>query len=126
MSLTRAEVVAYLERLSTTELAALIDELQQRVGLRPLAVAPPPPVVFMGAPIGLDDEKTDFKVVLHSYGPDKKAVILALRELVSIGLKDAKDLIEKAPVVLREDASRDEAQAWAERLRRAGAHVDVR
>ena len=50
MSLTRADVLAYLDRLSTTELAALIDDLQRRLGMRPLAVAPPPTFVTMGAP----------------------------------------------------------------------------
>ena len=124
MSLTRAQVVAYLERLSTTELAALIDALQQRLGPLPLAAAPPPsPVVVMGVPW---TEPVEFTVVLAGIGPDKRAVILAYRELVPIGLKDAKDLIEKAPVVLREAVSREEAQAIAERLRRAGAHVEIR
>ena len=126
MSLTRAEVLAYLDRLSTTELAALIDDLQ-RLGIRPLAAAPPPPIVTMGAPLyDTNDEQTEFKIVLESYGPDKRAVILAYRELVTVGLKDAKDLIEKAPVVLREAVPRSEAQEFAARLRRAGAHVEIR
>ncbi len=121
MSLTRAEVIAYLDRLSTTELAALIDELQQRLGLRPLAVAPQP-VLVMGAPI----YETEFKVVLLGPGPDKRAVIQAYRELVTIGVMEARDRIDRAPVTLREDLPRDEAEAFAERLRRAGAHVEIR
>ncbi len=128
MSLTRADVLAYLDRLSTTELAALIDDLQRRLGMRPLAVAPPPTFVTMGAPhLGdLDSESTEFKIVLESYGPDKRAVILAYRELVTVGIKEAKDLIERAPVVLREAVPRREAQEFAARLRRAGAHVEIR
>lgn len=126
MSLTRADVVAYLDRLSTTELAALIDELQRRIGLAPLVVAPPPVRVVMGAPMTMPDEKTEYDVHLRGHGRDKIAVIKALRELWTIGIQEAKTLVESAPVVLRQGLSRDEAQALAERLRRAGAEVDLR
>lgn len=125
MPLTRADVVAYLDRLSTSELAALIDELQARLGMRP----PPPPPVRIVMGMSLDPvpaEQTEFTVFLRSFGADKIAVIKALREVLPLGIKAAKDLVESAPVALREDLPRDEARALAERLRRAGADVDVR
>lgn len=126
MSLTRDQVVAYLERLSTTELAALIDALQQRLGVRPQPPPPPPPV-FMGAPPPGPHEQTEFTVVLTSFGADKLAVIKAVRELLpALGLMEAKKLVESAPTSVREYVHPDEARQLAERLRQAGAQVEIR
>lgn len=124
MSLTRAEVVAYLDRLTTVELAELIDALQARLQVRPLA-PPPPPRRVMGMSLDLRDEQTEFAVILRGHADHKIAVIKAIRELWPIGLKEARDLVEAAPVRLREALPRAEAEAIAARLRALGAEVEV-
>lgn len=123
MSLTRAEVVAYLDRLTTSELAELIDALQERLRLRPLP--PPPPRIVMGMSLDPVDEQTEFAVILRGHADHKIAVIKAIRELWPIGIKEARDLVEAAPVRLREALPRAEAEAIAARLRAVGAEVEV-
>jgi large subunit ribosomal protein L7/L12 len=126
MSITRDEVIAWLERLTVVELDDLILELQQRLHLQPITPRQPFATMgaapTMGAPI--EDE---FFVKLVDFGVNKVAVIKALREQSpTLGLMEAKKLVESAPVMLRESLYRHEAEALAEPLRRAGATVTVR
>lgn len=126
MSLTRAEVVAYLDRLTTSELAELIEALQARLQVRPLApLAAPAPRIVMGMSLDPRDEQTEFAVILRGHADHKIAVIKAIRELWPIGIKEARDLVEAAPVRLREALPRAEAEAIAARLRALGAEVEV-
>ncbi len=128
MTVTREAVVAFLDGLSTLELAELIAALQERLGVRLEEAAVR--VVMGAAPVqvvmGAEPESTEFDVVLEDFGGDKVAVIRALRELSPIGLREAKALVESAPVKVREFLPREEAKAIAERLRAAGARVSVR
>lgn len=109
----------------TTELDDLITELQQRLGLPPPQVHP---FVTMGVSrtMGVPLEQTEWSVELVDQGADKIAVIKAVRELLGLGLLETKRLVESAPVLLREWVSRDEAEAFAARLRAAGATVRIR
>lgn len=122
MSLTRADVIAWLERLTVAELDELILELQQRLHLQPPR---PQQFVTMGAPptMGVPYEQTEWSVELVDHGVNKVAVIKAVRELAPIGLMEAKKLVESAPVRIREYLSKHEAEAVADLLRRAGATV---
>jgi large subunit ribosomal protein L7/L12 len=125
MTLTRDDVIAYLERLTVGELDELILELQQRLHLQPI---PQKQWVTMGAPpptMGMPHD--DYYVELVDFGANKVAVLKALREQSpTLGLMEAKKLVESAPVKLREYVSKYEAEALAEPLRRAGATVKVR
>jgi large subunit ribosomal protein L7/L12 len=122
VSLTRDEVIRYLDGLSGAELGQLIDDVQRRLGL-PVFAAPEPRRIIAGA-IPLIDE---YSVALLGHGGDKLLVIKAVRELegLRIGLAEAKALVESAPVVLREGLSHEEAQDIARKLARAGAEVRV-
>lgn len=124
MSLTREQVIAYIEGLTAEELCELTSELMQRLG-RP-ATEPAPLSFTMGAlpAIPWDDEVVS--VVLRSFGGERIAVIKAVRELWGLGLDETRRLVESAPIVLREGLSRMEAQAAAERLTSAGAEVELR
>lgn len=122
MSLTREQVLAYIEDLTVEELRQLTDELEQRLG--PLATAPQYSNT-MGAPI-VSRPWPEITVVLRSAGSQRVAVIKAVRELLSLGLSDARRLVDSAPVVLREYVSPTEAEAMAERLRSAGGEVELR
>lgn len=125
MSLTRADVIAYLERLSAGELDEFIAEFQERLHLEPPA---PAYRVVMGASptMGMPIEQTEFAVELLGSADSKLAVIKVVRELWPLGLMAAKKLVESAPVVLRDDLTRAEAEAIAGSLRRAGATIRIR
>lgn len=126
MSLTREEVIAYLESLTAEELGELADELVRRFGLPPF-VAPPPYEFIMGAPPPDPyEEITEFSVVLQDVGKDKVAVVKAVRALWEMPLKEAKDLVESAPVVVRRWLTRDAAKVIVDALNAAGAIAEVR
>lgn len=124
MSLTRADVITYLERLSARELDEFIAELQARLHLEP---SPPHHMMMGAAPtMGMRLEPTEFAVELLGFGDSKVAVIKAVRELWPLGLMEAKKLVESPPVVLRADLARHEAEAIAGALRCAGAEIRIR
>jgi large subunit ribosomal protein L7/L12 len=125
VSLTRADVIAYLERLSAGELDEFIAEFQERLHLDPPA---PAHRVVMGASLtmGMPIEQSEFAVELLGFADNKLAVIKVVRELWPLGLMEAKRLVESAPVVVRDDLTRSEAEAIAGPLRRAGATIRIR
>ncbi|WP_170229656.1 ribosomal protein bL12 [Polyangium fumosum] len=126
MSVTREEVIAYLESLTAEELGELADELVQRFGLLAF-VEPPRYEFFMGAPPpDPHEEITEFSVVLLEIGKDKLAVVKAVRALWEMPVKEAKDLVESAPVVVRRWITRDEARVIVDTLTAAGANAEVR
>ncbi|MDI3281812.1 50S ribosomal protein L7/L12 [Polyangium sp. 15x6] len=126
MSLTREEVITYLESLTAEELGELADELVRRLGLQPFA-APPRYEFTMGAPPPDPyEEITEFSVVLKDIGKDKVAVVKAVRALWEMPLKEAKELVESAPVVVRRWLTRDEARGIVDALTAAGANAEVR
>ena len=127
MSLTRDDVIRYLEDLSGEELGKLADELLARLGMPSIpagAPAPAPRVYLTGA----IESEPEFEVVLRAPGADKLAVILVARQLLGfeLGLSQAKALVESAPVVFRGGLARSEAEEIVNALRRAGADVEVR
>ncbi|HVK69218.1 MAG TPA: 50S ribosomal protein L7/L12 [Polyangium sp.] len=126
MSVTREEVIAYLESLTAEELGELADELVQRLGL-PAFVEPQPMRFTMGAPLPDPAEVfTEFSAVLLDIGKDKLAVVKAVRTLWEMPVKEAKVLVESAPVVVRRWITRDEARVIVEALTAAGANAEVR
>jgi large subunit ribosomal protein L7/L12 len=129
MSITREDVIRYLEGLSSEELGELADEIQRRLGL-PLTAAPRPYAVTMGAPLPDPSEmgQPAFDVVLRAHGADKLAIIRIMRGALdqNVSLEEVKRLVESAPVVVRERLSASEARELVEELRRAGAEAEVR
>jgi large subunit ribosomal protein L7/L12 len=126
--MTRADVVAYLEGLDALALAELIDELQRRLGLRPVATQRMP--MTMGAPLtmGMPIEEPEYSVVIVGHVAAQKIELLrVVRELrPTIGVLEAKRLVESAPVVFGESLSSHQATRMAARLREAGAKVEIR
>ena len=124
--ITRDQVVDFLSNLPVIQIAELVKELETKWGV---SAAP----VFAGgggggaaAPAAAVEEKTEFTVVLADGGANKINVIKAVRELTSLGLKEAKDLVEAAPKAVKEGVPKEEAEAAAAKLREAGATVDVK
>jgi large subunit ribosomal protein L7/L12 len=126
--MTKDEMIEAIEKMTVLELADLVKALEERFGVKaaaavaPVAAAAGAPAAAAAAP---DEEKSEFTVMLKEFGPKKIEVIKAVRELTSLGLKEAKDLVEAAPKPIKEGVTKDEANAAAAKLREAGAVVDL-
>jgi len=96
--------------LSLLEAAALVKKLEERLGVSAAAAAPVA-VAAAGAAAPAVEEKTEFQVILKDFGANKINTIKAVREITSLGLKEAKDLVDGAPKALKESATKDEAEA---------------
>ncbi|HEX7102914.1 MAG TPA: 50S ribosomal protein L7/L12 [Nitrolancea sp.] len=121
------ELIGTIEQMTVLELSQLVKALEDRFGVSaaaPMAVAAAP--AGGGAAAEVVEEKDTFDVVLTEIGPNKIQVIKAVRELTSLGLKEAKDVVEAAPKAVKEGVNKDEAQAAKEKLEAAGAKVDVK
>ena len=116
--------------LSLLDAAALVKKLEERLGVSAAAAAP---VMVAGGGAGAGaagaapaEEKTEFTVVLTAAGANKINVIKAVREVTSLGLKEAKDLVDGAPKTVKEGVSKDEAAAIQKKFTEAGATVEVK
>ncbi|MCC7105795.1 MAG: 50S ribosomal protein L7/L12 [Chloroflexi bacterium] len=124
-------IIDQINGLNVLELAELSKALQDAWGVTaaaPVAVAAgPAPAADGGAAAAAPvEEQTEFNVVLMDFGANKITVIKAVRELTSLGLKEAKDLVESAPKAVKEGVPKAEADAAAAKLREAGATVDIK
>lgn len=124
--MTVDEIIRAINGLSVLELVELKDKLQDQWGVTaaaPVAVA----AVAGAAPAVEEEEKDSFNVVLTEIGPEKIQVIKAVREVTSLGLKEAKELVESAPgAVLAEEVSKDDANAVKEKIEAAGGKVELK
>ncbi len=122
------EVVSYIENLTLLQASKLIKVLEERLGVSaaaPVAVAAAGPAAAAAAPA--EEEKTEFDVILASFDAAKKiGVIKAVREITSLGLKEAKDLVDGAPKPIKQGAPKDEAESIKKKLEEAGAKVEVK
>lgn len=122
------KLVESIEKLSVLELAELVKVLEKKFGVsaaQPMLMASPVPADGREA-AGEAEEKSVFSVELKDAGAQKIAVIKAVRELVNLSLKEAKDLVDGAPKVLKEGVSRPDAEAMKVKLEAAGATVEVK
>jgi large subunit ribosomal protein L7/L12 len=125
VSISRADVIAYLEGLTSQELGEFMAEFQERLHLAPPA-SQPRMVMGMSLMMGVPLHEPDFVVELIGFGERKLTVMQAVRQLWPLGLMEAKRLVESAPVVLRAELARREAEALAATLREAGAEIRIR
>jgi len=128
MSLTQDQVVDYIKNISVLELSQLVKTLESELGVSAAVAAP---VVMAGgggaaaaaAPV---EEQTEFTVTLTEVGAKKIDVIKAVREVTSLGLKEAKDLVEAAPKAVKEAVNKDEAATIKKKFEEVGAKVEVK
>jgi large subunit ribosomal protein L7/L12 len=129
MALTKAEIVEGIKEMSVLELADLVKELEDVFGVSaaaPVAMATVQGVAGTAEAAAAEaEEQTEFNVTLKEIGPKKINVIKAVREVTTLGLKEAKDLVESAPTVVKEAISKDEADELKGKLEDAGAVVEV-
>ena len=125
MAMSKEEILVAIKEMSVLDLSDLVKTLEEEFGVSaaaPVAVAAPASAGD-GAPV--EEEQTEFTVVLKEFGANKISVIKAVRELTPLGLKEAKDLVEAAPTNVKEAVSKDEATEAKQKLESAGATVDV-
>lgn len=122
------EIVDAVKELTVLELAELIKSFEETFGVSaaaPVAVAAGPAVAAGGAEV-VEDEQTEFDVILTGAGDKKINVIKVVREITSLGLKEAKDLVDGAPKPVKEKVSKEEAESIKAKLVEAGASVEVK
>ena len=125
MALTADQLIQEIESMTVLELANMVKALEERFGVSAQAVAVGGPAA--GAPAAAAEEQTEFNVELTEAGANKLNVIKAVREIVSgLGLKEAKDLVDGAPKMVKEGASKEEAAKIKEKLEAAGAKVTLK
>ena len=122
------QVITTLEGMTVLELNALVKQLEERWGVSaaaPVAMGVAAGAAGAAAAAAPEEEKTEFDVMLTEIGANKIQVIKAVRELTSLGLKEAKDLVDSAPKAVKQGVSREEADAARAKLEESGATVQV-
>lgn len=125
MAVTREEIIEALKEMSLLEASELVKDIEETFGVSaaaPVAVAAAPAADGAAAA----EEKTEFDVVLEGFGDNKIAVIKAVREITSLGLKEAKELVEGAPTPIQEGVAKDKAEEIKAKLEEAGAAVTLK
>ena len=125
--MTKEEIIQAIETMSVLELSELVKALEEKFGVSasvaPVMMAAMPGAGAAAAPA---EEKTEFDVVYKGPGANKIAVIKAVREITSLGLKEAKELVDNPPKNVKEGVSKDEAEEIRKKLAEAGADVEVK
>ena len=124
MAVSREEIIEALKEMSLLEASELVKDIEETFGVSaaaPVAVAAAPAAGAAAA-----EEKSEFDVVLEGFGDNKIAVIKVVRELTSLGLKEAKEVVESAPKAVLEGAKKEDAEAAKEKLEAAGAAVSLK
>ena len=124
--LTKDQVVDYLSAMSVMELTTLITDLEEKWGVSAAAAAPVMMAGGGGGAAAAAEEKTEFDVVLASFGDNKIPVIKAIREVTGLGLKEAKDLVEAAPATVKEGVSKEEAEKVKASIEAAGGKAELK
>lgn len=122
--MNKTEIMDAIGSMSVLELSELIKEMEEKFGVSAAAPAAAAAPVAGDAPAA--EEKTQFNVVLSSFGDNKVAVIKAVRQITGLGLKEAKDLVEGAPKPVKEGIAKGEAEEAAKLLQEAGATCEVK
>ena len=117
-------ILEEIKSLTIIELADLVKAVEEEFGVS--AAAPVGVVAAAGAAAPAVEEKTEFDVILKSFGAKKLDVIKAVREITGLGLKEAKEMVEGAPKAVKEGVSKDEAESVKKALEEAGAEVEVK
>ena len=122
--LTNEDILNAIADLSVMNVVELVSAMEEKFGVSAAVVAAPVSVAAEAGPVA--EEKTEFDVVLTSFGDKKVAVIKAVRTITGLGLKEAKDLVESAPAPIKEGAPKAEADDLKKQLEEAGASVELK
>jgi large subunit ribosomal protein L7/L12 len=126
MAITKAEVVSFIENMTVLELAELVKELEDKFGVSAAAPVAVAAAAGPAAAAEVAEEQTEFDVILKGAGANKISVIKVVRALTSLGLKEAKDLVDGAPKAVKSAVSKEEAEEAKKQLVEVGAEVEVK
>lgn len=126
--ITKEQVIDYLSNLTVMDIAALTKELENKWGVKaaPMAIGMPMGAGAGGAAPAAAAEPTEFNVILTGHGDKKIQVIKALREITSLGLKEAKEVVEGVPKPIKESINKEEAESIKKKLEEAGGTVEIK
>ncbi|RPI49434.1 MAG: 50S ribosomal protein L7/L12 [Deltaproteobacteria bacterium] len=128
MAISKEDVIEFISNMTVLELSELVKELENKFGVSAAA----PVAVAVGGAVGGQEggapveEQTEFDVVLVDFGDQKIKVIKEVRAVTSLGLKEAKDLVESVPKAIKEGVSKDEAEKIKEQIESVGAKVEIK
>jgi len=125
-NITKEDVIAFISNMTVLELSELVKELEEKFGVKASA-----PVMAMAGPMAaaeaeVQEEQTEFSVILTGSGDKKIQVIKEVRAITSLGLKEAKDAVETLPSTIKEAVSKEEAEKIKKQLEEAGATVEIK
>lgn len=126
MAVTKEEILDAIAEMSVMDVVDLVSMMEEKFGVSAAAVAAAPVAAAGDAGGAAAEEKTEFDVVMKSFGANKVAVIKAVRGITGLGLKEAKELVEGAPSPVKEGVSKDEAETIKKDLEEAGAEVELK
>ena len=126
MAIATEEFIAQIDSMTVLDLNNLVKALEEHYGVSAAAAVAAAPAAGGPAAAAPVEEKTEFDVVLKAAGEKKINVIKAVREVTSLGLKEAKDLVESAPATIKEGVNKDEAESIKKKFEEAGATVEVK
>lgn len=129
MSVTKEQVFEFIDSMTILDMSKFIKEFEERYDVTaaaPIAIAAIPGAAGAGAPAQEVEEQTSFDVIINAAGDKKIQVIKVVRELTSLGLKEAKDLVDGAPKPVKTGVSKEEADAVKAKLEEQGATVEIK
>ena len=125
-SITKDQVIDFIANMSVLEMSELVKEMEEKFGVSAESAALAPPAAAGGAAEAPAEEKTEFDVILTSFGEKKINVIKEVRSITGLGLKEAKEAVEAAPKAIREGVSKEEAEEVKKKLEEAGASAEIK
>ncbi len=126
MAVTKQDVIDFIANMTVLELSELIKELEEKFGVSAAAPVAVAAVSASGEGAAVAEEQTEFDVILTNAGDQKIKVIKEVRAITSLGLKEAKDLVEGVPAAVKEAVSKDEAAAIKAQIESAGGSVEIK
>ncbi|GJM06296.1 MAG: 50S ribosomal protein L7/L12 [marine bacterium B5-7] len=124
-AITKDQILDAISDMSIMDVVGLIEAMEEKFGVT-AAAAMPVAMAAAGDAGAAAEEKTEFDVIMTSFGDNKINVIKAIRAITGLGLKEAKDMVEKTPATVKEAVSKDDAEAVKKQLEEAGAAVEVK
>ena len=125
-SITKDQVIDFIANMSVLEMSELVKEMEEKFGVSAASAAVAAPAAVGGAAEAPAEEKTEFDVILTSFGEKKINVIKEVRSITGLGLKEAKEAVEAAPKAIREGVSKEEAEEVKKKLEEAGASAEIK
>ena len=124
--ITKDQVVDFIANMSVLEMSELVKEMEEKFGVSAAAAAVAAPAAGGGGTEAAAEEKTEFDVILTSFGEKKINVIKEVRSITGLGLKEAKEAVESVPKAIKEGVSKEEAEEVKKKLEEAGASAEIK